>query len=314
MRHLSLRILSILLTLIIVSFIVFILQVNALGDSASYILSEEAGGAAADAYRASVSSDGPVMVRYIEFLLSFISGKWGNTVSGQSIREIIGYRYGVTISLSVLSVLSAIAISVPVSLISVRTGTIADKAASSFSVLFLSIPSFLTAFFLILVFSMILGLFPPAGYTSPSPSVSLAGWARSVFLPSFSLSLLHAALITRIFRKALRENMLKPYSVSLAAVGASEAEVLMKGALKSSLPVLYTLIASSLASALAGSAVTESVFALPGIGSLLVTAALSRDALLSGTIVMLTALSVSVIYAVLEVVLLIIDPRSRRES
>ena len=312
MRHLSLRILSIFLTLIIVSFIVFILQVNALGDSASYILSEEAGGAAADAYRASVSSDGPVMVRYIEFLLSFISGKWGNTVSGQSIREIIGYRYGVTISLSVLSVLSAIAISVPVSLISVRTGTIADKAASSFSVLFLSIPSFLTAFFLILVFSMILGLFPPAGYIQPS--VSLTGWARSVFLPSFTLSLLHAALITRIFRKALRENMLKPYSVSLAAVGASEAEVLMKGALKPSLPVLYTLIASSLASSLAGSAVTESVFALPGIGSLLVTAALSRDALLSGTIVMLTALSVSVIYAVLEVVLLIIDPRSGRES
>lgn len=312
MRHLSLRILSILLTLTIVSFIVFILQANALGDSASYILSEEAGGAAADAYRASISSDGPVMVRYIEFLLSFISGKWGNTVSGQSIREIIGYRYGVTISLSVLSVLSAIAISIPVSLISVRTGTIADKAASSFSVLFLSIPSFLTAFFLILVFSMILGLFPPAGYIQPS--VSLTGWARSVFLPSFSLSLLHAALITRIFRKALRENMLKPYSVSLAAAGASEAQVLMKGALKPSLPVLYTLIASSLASALAGSAVTESVFALPGIGSLLVTAALSRDALLSGTIVMLTALSVSVIYAVLEVVLLIIDPRSRRES
>ena len=312
MRHLSLRILSIFLTLIIVSFIVFILQVNALGDSASYILSEEAGGAAADAYRASVSSDGPVMVRYIEFLLSFISGKWGNTVSGQSIREIIGYRYGVTISLSVLSVLSAIAISIPVSLISVRTGTIADKAASSFSVLFLSIPAFLTAFFLILVFSMILGLFPPAGYIQPS--VSLTGWARSVFLPSFTLSLLHAALITRIFRKALRENMLKPYSVSLAAVGASEAEVLMKGALKPSLPVLYTLIASSLASSLAGSAVTESVFALPGIGSLLVTAALSRDALLSGTIVMLTALSVSVIYAVLEVVLLIIDPRSGRES
>ena len=159
---------------------------------------------------------------------------------------------------------------------------------------------------------MILGLFPPAGYIQPS--VSLTGWARSVFLPSFTLSLLHAALITRIFRKALRENMLKPYSVSLAAVGASEAEVLMKGALKPSLPVLYTLIASSLASSLAGSAVTESVFALPGIGSLLVTAALSRDALLSGTIVMLTALSVSVIYAVLEVVLLIIDPRSGRES
>ena len=88
----------------------------------------------------------------------------------------------------------------------------------------------------------------------------------------------------------------------------------MKGALKPSLPVLYTLIASSFSSAVAGAAVTETVFAFPGLGSLMVTAALSRDAVLSGTLVMLAALAVSSTYMILELVLFMADPRSRREA
>ena len=312
MKRVLLRLISILLTLIAVSLIVFLLQVHSLGDSASYILSEEAGGAAADAYRASISSDEPILIRYLSFLSSFITGNWGRSVSGQSISEIVGYRYGVTLSLALSSVLIALAIAVPVSLFSSRPGSFRYKAASAFSIAVLSLPSFLMAFFLIMVFSAMLGLFPPAGYVPPS--LSIGGWLNSIFLPAFTLSLLHSALMVRVFRKALKENMARPYSLSLAAAGASEREVMLESALKPSLPVLYTLIASSLSSALAGSAVTESVFALPGIGSLLVTAALSRDALLSGTLVMLIALSVAVIYAVLEIVIAIADPRVRREA
>lgn len=133
-------------------------------------------------------------------------------------------------------------------------------------------------------------------------------------LPALSLSLLYAAMIIRIFRKALRENIDKPYARALYAAGASYPEVLMKGALKPSLPVLYTLIASSFSSAVAGAAVTETVFAFPGLGSLMVTAALSRDAVLSGTLVMLAALAVSSTYMILELVLFMADPRSRREA
>ena len=312
MKHLLQRLMIILLTLIAVSLIIFLLQVYSLGDSTSYVLSEDAGGAAADAYRASISSDEPVAVRYVSFLLSFMKGDWGRSVSGQSIAEIVGYRYPVTISLALLSVGIALIISVPVSLFSSYQGTFAYKAASAFSIIILSLPSFLTAFILILVFSMLLGLFPPAGYIPPD--LSLKGWISSIMLPSLTLSLLHSALIVRVFRKALKENLDKPYSLALAAAGASRRDVMLRSAFKPALPVLYTLVASSLASALAGSAVTESVFALPGIGSLLVTAALSRDSLLAGTLVMLIALSVAAIYAILEVVLMIADPRSRRES
>ena len=312
MKRLAKRLLSILLTIIVVSLIVFLLQEYALGDSASYILSEDAGGSAADIFRASVSADGSLMERYISFLQAFLSGRWGNTVSGQDIAGTIADRAGATLSLAVFSVLLSVLISVPVSLVSVKPGKFPDRAASFLSVIILSLPSFLTSFFLIILFSFLLGILPPAGYVHPS--VSVPGWIRTLMLPALSLSLLYAAMIIRIFRKALRENIDKPYARALYAAGASYPEVLMKGALKPSLPVLYTLIASSFSSAVAGAAVTETVFAFPGLGSLMVTAALSRDAVLSGTLVMLAALAVSSTYMILELVLFMADPRSRREA
>ena len=312
MKRLIRRILSILLTLIVVSFAVFTMQSFSAGDSASYMISEEVGGAAADAYMKAMVPDDPFPVRYLSFLFSFLTGDWGRSVSGQDIAELITRKAGVTISLSFLSILLAVLIALPLSILSVRYSGLLRKAVSLSAVLIMAIPSFLTGFFLIIIFSAGLGLFPPAGYTSPS--VSLLLWLRSLLLPSLTLALLHASLMIRIFRKALDENMSKPFTLSILAFGADRKSLVTRSALKPSLPVLYTLIASSLASAAAGSAVTESVFALPGIGSLLVSAALSRDARLSGIIVMLIALAVSVIYMLLECVLLAADPRTRREA
>ena len=191
MKRLAKRLLSILLTIIVVSLIVFLLQEYALGDSASYILSEDAGGSAADIFRASVSADGSLMERYISFLQAFLSGRWGNTVSGQDIAGTIADRAGATLSLAVFSVLLSVLISVPVSLVSVKPGKFPDRAASFLSVIILSLPSFLTSFFLIILFSFLLGILPPAGYVHPS--VSVPGWIRTFVIIGFSFSGLRTA-------------------------------------------------------------------------------------------------------------------------
>ena len=299
----------ILLTLLIVSFMVFLLQDLSLGDSSSYLLSEEAGEEEISLYRESMNLDDPFPVRYGSFLASFIKGEWGVSANGLDIKETVMRRIPATLSLTIFSIALAVVISVPLSVFAVRNRKI-GKAVSLFSVLIMSLPSFMIAVFLVMIFSVHLKIFPPAGYISIGESFS--GFLRTMFLPSFTLSLLHSSLYLRIFRKALDENLAKPFSMAMAAMGMKKKDLVMKSAFAPSLPVLASLLAGSFATAASGSAVTETIFAIPGIGSLLVDAALTRDMALSGILIIFIALAVSLMSAVAELLFFILDPRTRR--
>ena len=299
----------ILLTLLIVSFMVFLLQDLSLGDSSSYLLSEEAGEEEISLYRESMNLDDPFLVRYGSFLASFIKGEWGVSANGLDIKETVMRRIPATLSLTIFSIALAVVISVPLSVLAVRNRKI-GKAVSLFSVLIMSLPSFMIAVFLVMIFSVHLKIFPPAGYISIGESFN--GFLRTMFLPSFTLSLLHSSLYLRIFRKALDENLAKPFSMAMAAMGMKKKDLVMKSAFAPSLPVLASLLAGSFATAASGSAVTETIFAIPGIGSLLVDAALTRDTALSGILIIFIALAVSFMSAVAELLFFILDPRTRR--
>lgn len=299
----------ILLTLLIVSFMVFLFQDLSLGDSSSYLLSEEAGEEEISLYRESMNLDDPFPIRYCSFLVSFIRGEWGVSANGLDIKETVMRRIPATLSLTIFSIALAVVISVPLSVFAVRNRKI-GKAVSLFSILIMSLPSFMIAVFLVMIFSVHLKIFPPAGYISIGESFS--GFLRTMFLPSFTLSLLHSSLYLRIFRKALDENLAKPFSMAMAAMGMKKKDLVMKSAFAPSLPVLASLLAGSFATAASGSAVTETIFAIPGIGSLLVDAALTRDTALSGILIIFIALAVSFMSAVAELLFFILDPRTRR--
>ena len=136
----------------------------------------------------------------------------------------------------------------------------------------------------------------------------------SVKLPSLSLALLHSALLLLMFRKALRENMKKSFSRTYASLGFSNREIAFKCATKPSLPILIILTGQSAAAFLGGSAAVESIFARPGLGALLVNAALSRDTVLAGILMMLVALMVSLSSLSAEIVSALLDPRNRRKE
>lgn len=299
----------ILLTLLIVSFMVFLLQDLSLGDSSSYLLSEDAGEEEIARYRESMNLDDPFLARYGSFLVSFIRGDWGVSANGLDIKETVMRRIPATLSLTIFSIALAVVISVPLSVFAVRNRKI-GKAVSLFSILIMSLPSFMIAVFLVMIFSVHLKIFPPAGYISIGESFS--GFLRTMFLPSFTLSLLHSSLYLRIFRKALDENLAKPFSMAMTAMGMKKKDLVMKSAFAPSLPVLASLLAGSFATAASGSAVTETIFAIPGIGSLLVDAALTRDTALSGILIIFIALAVSLMSAVAELLFFILDPRTRR--
>lgn len=304
-------ILSIIATMLFVSIFVFIVQSLTLGDSSSYILSEDISEGEIALYRSANGLDRNISSRYFSFMRSFFSMDWGKTISGHDIKEIIGSRFPITIAIAIFSLLLSLMIAIPLSILSAskREG-IADRVLSSFSIVMLSLPSFLVALLLILVFSFHLKLFPIAGYIQSGNSIS--GFLCSLFLPSLTLALVNSAFLMRMFRECLIDNLDKPYTLALKAQGADGVSLVVYSALKPSIPVLISLIVQNVASALSGSAIVESVFAIPGMGSLLVKSVLSRDIRLSGTIIMLIAFIVSILFLISDLVSIYVEPRLRR--
>ena len=312
MRRFLKRLAMIPLTMLIVSAVVFICLSCASGDSSAYILPEDASPEAAAAYRASMGLDEPLLMRYSDFLFSFIAGNWGLSAGGRDIMEMIGTRLPVTLSVSALALLISLCIAVPAAYLSVRRKSAADAISTGAAIAVSSMPVFLIAMLLVLLFAVLLGWFPVAGYVPLSGG--LLPHLGSIFLPSLALALLHSSLLMLLFRRSLRENLSEPYARAAAAAGLSRRLILFKSATRPALPILVMVTGESAAAFLGGSAAVETVFALPGLGSLMVAAALGRDTALSSVIVMLSALMVSLVSLAAETAADLIDPRRRRKA
>lgn len=307
------RILSFVLTLLIVSLFVFSSVSLALGDSSSFVLSDEASSIAVEDYRRTMGLDDNIFIRYLRFLGNFFTLNWGKTIGGEEIRKIILDRLSVTLSLSFYSILFSTFFSILIVFFSLqKRGMKESRIISILSSAFLVLPSFLTSLLLVLIFSLWLKLFPVSGYSRINNGFFMH--FRSLFLPSLTLSLLHSSLMMRIMYSTLKESLEMPYTNTALSKGMKEKSLVVSSALKPSLPIFFTLISDSISSALGGSCVVENVFALPGMGSLMVKGALERDASLVSTCVMVVAFLVSFTFLVTDILTDTVDPRIRRSN
>ena len=307
------RILSFVLTLLIVSLFVFSSVSLALGDSSSFVLSDEASSIAVEDYRRTMGLDDNIFIRYLRFLGNFFTLNWGKTIGGEEIRKVILDRLPVTLSLSFYSVLFSTFFSILIVFFSLqKRGMKESRIISILSSAFLVLPSFLTSLLLVLIFSLWLKLFPVSGYSRINNGFFMH--FRSLFLPSLTLSLLHSSLMMRIMYSTLKESLEMPYTNTALSKGMKEKSLVVSSALKPSLPIFFTLISDSISSALGGSCVVENVFALPGMGSLMVKGALERDASLVSTCVMVVAFLVSFTFLVTDILTDAVDPRIRRSN
>ena len=307
------RILSFVLTLLIVSLFVFSSVSLALGDSSSFVLSDEASSIAVEDYRRTMGLDDNIFIRYLRFLGNFFTLNWGKTIGGEEIRKVILDRLPVTLSLSFYSILFSTFFSILIVFFSLqKRGMKESRIISILSSAFLVLPSFLTSLLLVLIFSLWLKLFPVSGYSRINNGLFLH--FRSLFLPSLTLSLLHSSLMMRIMYSTLKESLEMPYTNTALSKGMKEKSLVVSSALKPSLPIFFTLISDSISSALGGSCVVENVFALPGMGSLMVKGALERDASLVSTCVMVVAFLVSFTFLVTDILTDTVDPRIRRSN
>ena len=307
------RILSFVLTLLIVSLFVFSSVSLALGDSSSFVLSDEASSIAVEDYRRTMGLDDNIFIRYLRFLGNFFTLNWGKTIGGEEIRKVILDRLPVTLSLSFYSILFSTFFSILIVFFSLqKRGMKESRIISILSSAFLVLPSFLTSLLLVLIFSLWLKLFPVSGYSRINNGFFIH--FRSLFLPSLTLSLLHSSLMMRIMYSTLKESLEMPYTNTALSKGMKEKSLVVSSALKPSLPIFFTLISDSISSALGGSCVVENVFALPGMGSLMVKGALERDASLVSTCVMVVAFLVSFTFLVTDILTDTVDPRIRRSN
>ena len=307
------RILSFVLTLLIVSLFVFSSVSLALGDSSSFVLSDEASSIAVEDYRRTMGLDDNIFIRYLRFLGNFFTLNWGKTIGGEEIRKVILDRLPVTLSLSFYSILFSTFFSILIVFFSLqKRGMNESRIISILSSAFLVLPSFLTSLLLVLIFSLWLKLFPVSGYSRINNGFFMH--FRSLFLPSLTLSLLHSSLMMRIMYSTLKESLEMPYTNTALSKGMKEKSLVVSSALKPSLPIFFTLISDSISSALGGSCVVENVFALPGMGSLMVKGALERDASLVSTCVMVVAFLVSFTFLVTDILTDTVDPRIRRSN
>ena len=307
------RILSFVLTLLIVSLFVFSSVSLALGDSSSFVLSDEASSIAVEDYRRTMGLDDNIFIRYLRFLGNFFTLNWGKTIGGEEIRKVILDRLPVTLSLSFYSILFSTFFSILIVFFSLqKRGMKESRIISILSSAFLILPSFLTSLLLVLIFSLWLKLFPVSGYSRINNGFFMH--FRSLFLPSLTLSLLHSSLMMRIMYSTLKESLEMPYTNTALSKGMKEKSLVVSSALKPSLPIFFTLISDSISSALGGSCVVENVFALPGMGSLMVKGALERDASLVSTCVMVVAFLVSFTFLVTDILTDAVDPRIRRSN
>ena len=305
------RIISFLLTLLVVSLFVFAAVDLAKGDSSLVVLSDEAGVEEVERYRKDNGLYDIFLIRYLRFLKAFFSFSWGRTVGGEKVVDVILSRLPLTLSLTFFSIFLSLLISLPLLFFSLsKVGGRRQSILTVLSSALMVIPTFISSLVLILIFSLWLKLFPVSGYVRLTDGIF--PYLRSLFLPSLSLSFLHSAVVMKIMREALEESLKMNYTRTALAKGMKERKLVVLSAFRPSIPVLFSLVSDSLSVGFGGAAVVENIFALPGMGSLLVKGALERDGNLVSISVLIIAFLVSLFFFIADLGSYFIDPRQRR--
>lgn len=311
MQYLWRRLSALVVTLLIASTITFVVFNIIPGDPAMLMLGTEADPEVLVNLRRQLGLDLPLHVQYFQWLRSAATGDLGTSIRlGRPVASLILERLPVTASLAVLSMAITVIIAVPAGAYgAARRGRLADYLVSIFTQVGLAIPHFWLGILLILLFSMRWQLLPPGGFVPWSKNPWQA--FLSLLLPALALASHRIAQVARITRTAMLDTLNKDYMRTGRSKGLPEGMLIYKHALKNSLIPVVTVAGMQFAGLLAGSIVAEEVFALPGLGRLLLQAIGYRDLPLVQGISLFIAAVVVIINFITDILYLLLDPRVR---
>lgn len=285
------------------------------GDMATVILGQGASLEAVERLRDQLGLDRPAPVRYAEWAGGLLTGDFGTSLlTRRSVAEQIALRFPVTFWLVLLGMLVALALAIPVGLVAAVRRRHADGfAASALSQLGLAIPAFWAGILGIYLFAVQLRWLPANGYV-PLGSDPLR-WARHLVLPVLALAIVQAAVIARYIRSAIIEVLAEDYYRTARAIGWRRFPALVRHGLRNAGLSVVTVLGLQFSTLFVGAIVIESVFTLPGLGSMLLQAVSQRDMVVVQGTIMLLVFLVLVINALVDLSYVVLDPRLRsRES
>lgn len=289
-----------------VATVVFVIVRMVPADPALLIAGESATPEQLAAIREDMGLDQPLIVQYVQYLVNAIQGDFGDSYrQGVPAMELIAEVLPNTALLAFLACLLALIISLPLGVLAaLRVGKSADRFVSVSSIVIQALPGFWVGVVLILVFSRTLQWLPSSGLTSP----------QSLILPTIVLALPFIAILTRMTRSGLLEVVGEGYINTARAKGLPERTVIFPHAIRNALIPIVTVVGLEFGTLLGGAVITETVFAFPGIGRLLVSSILARDYNVVQACVIVIAAMFVIINLVVDLMYAYLDPRVRLAS
>jgi peptide/nickel transport system permease protein len=289
-----------------ISVITFILVRLIPGDPARNILGTRATPAALASIRAQYGLDQPMWLQYVYFLKNLANGEMGKSILYKiDVLKLIVTRIEPTLALVVSSVVLSVLIAVPMSAIAARNaGRAPDHAVRIVSTFGIGFPPFWLGLMLIILFSVELGVLPVSGY-----SATIGEKLSHLVLPSLTVALSLSTVLTRSLRAAMIEQLKSDVATAARARGMPEGIVFWRHVLPNSLVPTINLLAVNIGWLIGGTVVVESVFALPGMGQLLVRAIFSRDYMVVQGVAMVFACATVLINFIADIVTVAVDPR-----
>jgi peptide/nickel transport system permease protein len=305
------RVLATIPVMAVVALFVFSLLYIAPGDPAAVIAGDQATPEDVERIRASLGLDRPYLVRFGAWVFDILRGDLGVSIfTNLPVSLMIQQRLEPTLSLMVVTLVLAVSIAVPMGVIAAaRVGTFVDKAVMGFAVLGFSVPVFVVGYLLAYVFALELDWLPVQGYTAFSNG--FFPWIENLILPAIALGSVYIALIARITRASMLEVLQQDYIRTARAKGAGLRSILFLHALKNAAVPIVTVIGIGIALLIGGAVVTESVFAIPGLGRLTVDAILRRDYPVIQGVVLLFSFTYVLVNLLIDILYTLFDPRIR---
>jgi len=305
------RVLATIPVVLFVALFVFSLLYIAPGDPAAIIAGDQATPDDVERIRASLGLDRPFLIRFGEWLWHVLNGDLGTSIfTNLPVAHMIAQRIEPTTSLMILTLILSLSCAIPMGVVAAwKHGTWIDRLVMTTAVFGYSTPVFVIGYLLAYLFALKLDWLPVQGFTSISQG--LFPFLRNLILPAVALGLVYMALIARITRATMLDVLSQDYVRTAKAKGVAQNGILFVHALKNAAVPIVTIVGIGFAALIGGAVVTESVFAIPGLGRLTVDAILRRDyPVIQGVVLMFSCVYVLVNLGV-DLLYTLFDPRIR---
>lgn len=305
------KILTAIPVLLVVSIVLFLLLNVMPGDAADSMSTMDATTEEVEALRESLGLNDPMYIQYLRWLKNVLKGDFGiSFLNGASVTEKVVTRLPVTLELTLLAMLIAVAIALPMGVLSAtHRNSAIDAIASFISMIGVAVPHFWLAMMLIIIFSVNLHWLPASGFTPISQG--LGKNLIKMIMPAFSVGLGFAATVMRQTRSNMIDVLGTDYISTAKAKGMSKSVVVWKHGVRNALIPVITVIGMQTGRLFGGAIVVETLFGLPGIGTAIVQSIFSRDYQMTMGCVMMVAVIIILINTIVDILYVIIDPRVR---